>query len=74
MAAEYWPLPWYLRDYKNAGYLGKAMPTTATIVIASARERPELASLLSGRYRLIGACPLKPGVELLLYLPHGPSQ
>ena len=66
-APEYWPLPWYLRDYKNTGYFGRPISTNASIVIASARQIPELAPLLANRYRLIGEHPLRPGVQLLLY-------
>jgi len=66
-APEYWPLPWYLRDYKNTGYFGRPISTNASIVIASARQIPELAPLLANRYRLIGEHPLRPGVQLILY-------
>jgi uncharacterized protein (TIGR03663 family) len=71
MAPEYWPLPWYLRNYKNTGYLGKPSSTNASIVIASVRQLAELAPLLADRYRLIGTYPLRPGVELVLYVANG---
>lgn len=71
MAPEYWPLPWYLRDYKNTGYFGKAMQTNAAIVIASVRQLPELVPLLADRYRLIGTYPLRPGVQLVVYVAYG---
>jgi uncharacterized protein (TIGR03663 family) len=66
-APEYWPLPWYLRDYKNTGYFGKPISTNASIVIASARQVQELAPLLADRYRLIGTYPLRLGAQLVLY-------
>jgi len=66
-APEYWPLPWYLRDYKKTGYFGQPVSTTAAIVIASTRQVSELAPLLGERYRLIGEYPLRPGVQLVLY-------
>jgi uncharacterized protein (TIGR03663 family) len=71
MAPEYWPLPWYLRKYKNTGYFGKPISTNASIVIASVRQLPELAPLLADHYRLIGAYPLRPGVQLVLYAANG---
>lgn len=74
LTPEYWPLPWYLRDYKNAGYLGKVEPTTAVIVIASVQQYAEVVHVLAGRYRLVGAYPLRPGVELLLYVVNGQAQ
>jgi uncharacterized protein (TIGR03663 family) len=71
MAPEYWPLPWYLRNYKNTAYFGKPMSTNASIVIASVRQVPELAPLLADRYRLIGTYPMRPGVQLVLYAANG---
>jgi len=68
---EYWPLPWYLRDYKNTGYFGTPLSSNASIVIASVRQVPELAPLLADRYRRIGMYPLRPGVQLVLYAANG---
>ena len=68
VAPEYWPLPWYLRDYKNAGYFGHITPTNATLVIGSQRQWLELEHQLSGRYRFAGAYPMRPGVELVLFV------
>jgi predicted membrane-bound mannosyltransferase len=33
VSPEYWPLPWYFRDYKRVGYYGKAVATTEPIII-----------------------------------------
>ena len=74
MAPEYWPLPWYLRDYKNIGYFGKPIQTNASVVIASFHQLPELAPLLGDRYRLIGEYPLRSGVKLILYASNGIAQ
>lgn len=30
---DYWPLPWYLRDYDHAGFVGRLAPTSEPIVI-----------------------------------------
>jgi hypothetical protein len=68
VAPEYWPLPWYLRDYKNAGYFGHITATNATLVIGSQRQWLELEHQLSGRYRFAGAYPMRPGVELVLFV------
>jgi len=73
-APEYWPLPWYLRDYKNTGYFGRPISTNASIVIASARQLPELAPLLAKGYRMIGEYPLRPGVQLILYAANETSK
>lgn len=68
---EYWPLPWYLRNYKSTGYFGKPISTDAAIVIASVRQVQELTPLLADKYRLIGKYPMRPGVELVLYAANG---
>jgi predicted membrane-bound mannosyltransferase len=65
---EYWPLPWYLRDYKNVGYFGRVVPTETPIVIGSKKQEAELRAMLPLRYRLAGSYPLRPGVELVLFL------
>lgn len=33
VSPEYWPLPWYFRDYKRVGYYQKVVPTTEPIII-----------------------------------------
>ena len=65
---DYWPLPWYLRDYRNVSYYGAVKPTDATIVIGSKWQEPLLTLSLAGRYRLVGSYPLRPGVDLVLFV------
>jgi uncharacterized protein (TIGR03663 family) len=68
VAPEYWPLPWYLRDYKNTGYFAQVIPTNASLIIGSRRQQPELEHQLAGRYRFAGMYPMRPGVELVLFV------
>ena len=68
LTPDYWPLPWYLRDYRNVAYFGKATPTDSPIVIGSFAQIVELQRLLAGRYRLVDGYPLRPGVDLVLYV------
>lgn len=66
---DYWPLPWYTKDYKGVGYYGKIVPAgDAQIVIGEETQKPELNEMLSDRYTLVGEYPLRPGVTLLLYV------
>jgi len=73
-APEYWPLPWYLRDYKNVAYAG-ALPAnvngspniTQPIVIASVSQQSELEGLREWR-ALPQPFTLRPGVELVIYV------
>lgn len=78
MTPDYWPLPWYFRNYSRVGYYGRITQTTEPIVIASETQRNEVEAALGTQYRLVpsgsatGAFPLRPGVELLLYVRQAP--
>ena len=74
VSPEYWPLPWYLRDYKRVGYFGHMNPSTEPIIIAREDQAAEVQSTFGDRYQQIhsgfntaGSFPLRPGVDLLLY-------
>lgn len=64
---DYWPLPWYLREYKHAGYTGRITVSDERLVIGSEAQEFELQTLLGERYRRIDAYPLRSGVTLVLY-------
>ncbi len=66
-AREYWPLPWYLRDYPRAGFLGRMAVTNEPIIIGSVEQEQQLNAALGDRYQRLDAYPLRPGVTLLLY-------
>jgi uncharacterized protein (TIGR03663 family) len=68
MTPEHWPLPWYLRDYKNAGYWGKVVDTTEPILIVHENQVPEVERKFGDKYRLIRTYELRPGNRLYLYL------
>lgn len=71
VSEDYWPLPWYTRDYKGVGYYGKMSPVgNAQIVIASTKQREEekLDSSIADRFTLVGEYRLRPGVTLLLFV------
>ena len=73
MSADYWPLPWYLRNYSRVGYYGRLTQTVEPIVIANENQREEVEGILGPGYHLVpsgsgtGAFVLRPGVDLLLY-------
>ncbi len=74
VSADYWPLPWYLRDYKRVGYHGSMTPSVEPIIIASQGQAAEVQSTFGDRYQQIqsglnpaGSYTLRPGVDLLLY-------
>jgi uncharacterized protein (TIGR03663 family) len=71
---EYWPLPWYTRDYKYADYSG-SLPAVANgppqisqpIIIAHLNQRSILAGIPGWR-ALPQAFKLRPGVDLIIYV------
>lgn len=67
VAPEYWPLPWYLRDYKDAGYWGRIIDTQAPVVISSKVQAWDLKDRLGPAYQFIGFYDLRPGVTLALF-------
>jgi uncharacterized protein (TIGR03663 family) len=66
---EHWPLPWYLRDFPNVGYVGKvAVPSGEAMVIGEDTQERELQQVLGGRYDRVGTYELRPGATLVLYV------
>jgi predicted membrane-bound mannosyltransferase len=67
MSPDYWPLPWYLRDYRRVGYYGQISDANADIVIGSEPQKLQLALLLDKDYEWIGSYALRPGVILVVF-------
>lgn len=68
-APEYWPMPWYLREYKNVGYQGRVIPSiTDPVIIASTGQSAEMQAAYGVNYLLVGTYPMRPGVTLTLYV------
>ena len=75
VSPDYWPLPWYLRDYKRAGYHGTMTTSNEPIIIAKEEQQPEVQAMFGDRYMQInsgfneaGSYALRPSVDLLLYV------
>ena len=69
VSPDYWPLPWYFRDYQRVGYFGHMSQTTEPIILASESQRAEVQATFGDRYRQINSSfALRPGVELLLWV------
>ena len=68
LSPDYWPLPWYLNDFKRIGYYGRVRPTSSALVIINASQEQEMLELLGSRYTRINSYPLRPGVMLVLYV------
>lgn len=74
VSPDYWPLPWYLRNYTRVGYFGRMAASTEPLIIANENQKPEVEANFGELYRQVpskqegGAFELRPGVKLLLYL------
>lgn len=69
VSPDYWPLPWYFRDYKRVGYYGRVSMSNEPVLIASASQSAEIQTTYGERYRQVGGpYPLRPGVDLLLFV------
>jgi uncharacterized protein (TIGR03663 family) len=75
VSPDYWPLPWYLRDYKRVGYHGGMTTSNEPIIIAKENQGAEVQAMYGDRYRQIssgfneaGGYALRPAVDLLLYV------
>lgn len=73
VSPDYWPLPWYLRNYSRVGYYGRLAATTEPIIIANDNQKIEMDENYQEVYRQVpsnqadGTFELRPGVRLLLY-------
>jgi uncharacterized protein (TIGR03663 family) len=75
VSPDYWPLPWYFRDYTRVGYYGGMAASTEPIIIGSKVQQEEIQSKFGDRYQLVqsglqsdGSFALRPGVDLLLFV------
>jgi uncharacterized protein (TIGR03663 family) len=68
VSPEYWPLPWYYRNYPRAGFFGQVVPTEEHMIIARADQQEELEAAIGDAYRRTEMYNLRPGVDLVLYV------
>jgi uncharacterized protein (TIGR03663 family) len=73
VSPDYWPLPWYFRNFSRVGYYGRMAATTEPLIIANANQKDEVDTNFGHLYQQVpGPDPgetfeLRPGVSLLLY-------
>ncbi|OQZ03634.1 MAG: hypothetical protein B6D34_06850 [Candidatus Brocadia sp. UTAMX1] len=71
VSREYWPLPWYLREYKNAKFWGGIIENpNAPVIIVDKTGETELKKKLKGNYKKERFA-LRPGVWLTAYIQQG---
>jgi uncharacterized protein (TIGR03663 family) len=74
VSRDYWPLPWYFRDYPRTAYFGRMAQSNEPLIIANEDQKPEIEANFGELYRQVpskdasGSFELRPGVRLLLYV------
>lgn len=68
ISPDYWPMVWYTNDYPKAVYHGRFIDTsTAELIVAKKTDQDrDVITRYSGKYKLDGVYPLRPGVDLVL--------
>jgi predicted membrane-bound mannosyltransferase len=68
VSPEYWPLTWYLLDYKQAIFHGQFTDANAAemIVMKKGDQDSEAIRRYAAHYKFDGVYPLRPGVDLVL--------
>jgi uncharacterized protein (TIGR03663 family) len=73
VSPDYWPLPWYFRNYTRVGYYGRMAASTEPIIIANANQKVEVDAGFGHLYQQVlskepgDVFELRPGVSLILY-------
>ena len=67
---EYWPLPWYYRDYPEAAFFGSIVTTEEEMIVARVDQEqdPALRAIVDGKYERRGVYNLRPAVDLVLFV------
>jgi len=74
VSPDYWPLPWYFRDFTRVGYFGRMAASNEPLIIANENQKEEMDRNFGEFYRQVpgkdenGSFELRPGVRLLLYV------
>ncbi len=74
VSKDYWPLPWYLRDYKNARFWGSIIDNpNAPVILVDKNSESELKKKLKGDYKREHFI-LRPGTLLVAYIQQSLSE
>ena len=65
---DYWPMPWYLRNFQRVAYPGSVGANTEQIVVCNSTQEAQFQSALGSRYHKIGSYPLRNGIMLTLFV------
>ena len=74
VSPDYWPLPWYFRNFSRVGYFGRMAASSEPIIIGNSNQKAEMDANFGQFYEQVsskepgGMFELRPGVNLLLYV------
>ena len=68
LSPDYLPLNWYLRDFTDVSYFGKVTESPGAPVVIARSDAADEVELLLGPGYARSIFPLRPGVELCLFL------
>ena len=74
VSPDYWPLPWYFRNFTRVGYFAQMAPSTEPMIIANENQKAQMDTNFGQYYEQVksgtedGTFQLRPGVKLLLYV------
>ncbi|MCS6875125.1 MAG: TIGR03663 family protein [Pyrinomonadaceae bacterium] len=68
VSPEYWPLPWYLKQYDHANFYGRIVDAKEAEMIIAEKGKQDLETFRKYRtnYRIVDVYSLRPGVDLVL--------
>lgn len=68
VSPDYWPLTWYLNNYKKAIFHGNLTDVNASEMIVAKKDDQDVDVLkrYSAHYKFVDVYPLRPGVDLTL--------
>lgn len=68
VSPDYWPMTWYLNEYKHANFYGNLVDASTSEMIVAKKDAQDadVIKRYSGHYKYVGIYPLRPGVNLIL--------
>ena len=68
VSPDYWPLTWYLNDYKHANFHGQFIDANASEMIVAKKTEQDVEAVrrYAAHYKFTGVWALRPGVDLVL--------
>ncbi len=73
VSPDYWPMTWYLVDYKHANFFGNLIDASTSEMIVAKKDDQDadVIKRYSTHYKYVGVYPLRPGVNLILLVKKG---